>query len=250
ADGGADHRCTNLSCPAQFVGLRAHFSQRTAMDIQGLGDKLIAALVEGKLVTTLADLYTLDLAKLLKVPRMGEKSAQNLLEQIDKSRKTTLRRFLYALGIRHVGEATAKALALTFPDVRRFYTLSAEELQAVRDVGPEVAASVYRFFQQEQNRAVIERLLGAGIVPEAEKAPEQSGPFSGKTVVLTGGLSSLSRDDAKAEVEKRGGRVSGSVSKKTDLVVAGEDAGSKLAKAKELGVKVVDEAEFLKMIGR
>jgi DNA ligase (NAD+) len=248
-EGEADHRCSNLRCPARLSGRLAHFSQRTAMDIQGLGDKLIEGLVDSGMVKSVADLYALDRAKLLTLPRMGEKSAQNLLDDIDRSRKTTLRRFLYALGIRHVGEATAKALAQTFPDIRRFYSLTAEELQAVRDVGPEVASSIALYFQDEHNRELIERLLAAGVTPEPEKAPEGGG-FSNKTVVLTGSLSALTRDEAKAEIERRGGRVSGSVSKKTDLVVAGEDAGSKLVKAKELGVKVVDEAEFLKLIGR
>ncbi len=248
-EGEADHRCSNVRCPARLSGRLAHFSQRTAMDIQGLGDKLIEALVDSGMVQSAADLYALDKEKLLTLPRMGEKSAQNLLDDIDRSRKTTLRRFLYALGIRHVGEATAKALAQTFPDARRFYTLTAEELQAVRDVGPEVASSIAQYFQDEHNRALVERLLAAGVNPEPEKAAE-GGAFLNKSVVLTGGLSALTREDAKAEIERRGGRVSGSVSKKTDLVVAGEDAGSKLAKAKELGVKVVDEAEFLKLIGR
>ena len=248
--GEANHRCTGLSCPAQLAGHLALFSARTAMDIQGLGDKLIIALLEAGLVKDVSDLYALTLEKLMKLPRMGEKSAQNLLAQIEKSRKTSLRRFLFGLGIRHVGEATAKALAQSFPDVRAMYEASAERFQSIKDVGPEVAAAIHQFFEQEQNRAVIERLLAAGGAPEPEKAPEAAGAFSGKTVVLTGGLSSMTRDDAKAEVERRGGKISGSVSKKTDLVVAGEDAGSKLTKAKELGVKVVDEAEFLKMIGR
>jgi DNA ligase (NAD+) len=249
-EGEADHRCTGTACPAQFAGRLAHFASRTAMDIQGLGDRLIAALLEAALVKDVSSLYELTLEKLMKLPRMGEKSAQNILAAIDRSRKTTLRRFLFALGIRQVGEVTAKALAQTFGDVRKFYTLSASDLQAVRDVGPEVATSIHEFFQQEPNRALIERLLAAGVVPEPEKAPETGGVFSNKTVVLTGGLSAMSRDDAKAEIEKRGGRIAGSVSKKTDLVIAGTDAGSKLAKAKELNLKVIDEAEFLKLIGR
>ncbi len=249
-DGEADHRCTGISCPAQLAGHLALFSARTAMDIQGLGDKLIVALLEAGLVKDVSDLYALDLEKLLRLPRMGEKSAQNLLAQIEKSKRTTLRRFLFALGIRHVGEATAKALAQAFPDVRAMYEAPAERFQSIKDIGPEVATAIHQFFQQAQNRAVIDRMLAAGVSPEPEKAPEAGGAFSGKTVVLTGGLAALTRDDAKAEIERRGGKVSGSVSKKTDLVVAGEDAGSKLAKARELGVKVVDEAEFLKMIGR
>jgi DNA ligase (NAD+) len=248
-EGEADYRCVGDSCPAQLAGRLAHFASRTAMDIRGLGDELIALLVESKLVKAISDLYVLTAHQLASLPRMGEKSAQNLIDAIDKSRKTTLRRFVLALGIRHVGEATAKALAQTFPGIRKFYTLSVEDLQAVRDVGPEVAEAIHQYFQQEGNRQIIERLLDAGVKPEAEKAPEQ-GVFSNKTVVLTGGLGSMSRDDAKAEIEKRGGRIAGSVSKKTDLVIAGTDAGSKLAKAKELGIKTADEAEFLKLIGR
>ncbi len=248
-EGEADHRCTGLACPAQLAGHLLHFAQRTAMDIGGLGDKLVVALLEAHLVKNVADLYTLTLDQLLTVPRMGEKSAQNLLAAIDRSRKTTLRRFLYALGIRHVGEATARALALTFPDVRRYHELSEEDLQKVKDIGPEVAASIARFFKEEQNRAVIERLLSLRVVPEAEKAVEQ-GAFTNKTVVLTGSLATMTREEAKEEIEKRGGKVSGSVSRKTDLVVAGEEAGSKLAKAKELGVRVIDEAELARLLGR
>ncbi len=245
--GEADHRCTGVSCPAQLAGHLAHFAQRTAMDIQGLGDKLIASLIETGLVRNVADLYDLTVEKLASLPRLGEKSAQNLVDAIDRSRKTTLRRFLFALGIRHVGEATARNLALAFPDIRQFYDLSAEQLESVRDVGPEVARSMEQFFKEAQNREVIERLLAAGVFPEAEKAPE-GGPFANKTVVLTGTLSSMAREDAKAEIEKRGGKVAGSVSKKTGLVVAGEAAGSKLVKAQQLGIQVVDEAAFLKML--
>jgi DNA ligase (NAD+) len=146
-------------------------------------------------------------------------------------------------------EATARSLALAFPDLQSFKTLNAEQLQSVRDIGPEVARSIEQFFREPQNLAVIQRLLDHGVVPEAEKAAE-GGAFANKTVVLTGGLTSMSRDEAKAEIEKRGGKVSGSVSKKTDLVVAGADAGSKLAKARELGIKVIDEAEFRSLLGR
>ena len=248
-EGEADHRCTGLSCPAQLYGRLLHFAQRTAMDIEGFGDKLVIAVVDEGLVQDVSDVYTLTLEKLLSLPRMGEKSAGTLLGNIEASKQTTLRRFLYALGIRHVGEATARSLADHFQEIGAFYGKTAEEFQRVRDIGPEVAEAIAEFFSQEQNRSVIDRLLAAGVVPKAEK-PIEAGVFSGKTVVLTGGLTALSRDDAKAEIERRGGRVSGSVSKKTDLVVAGEDAGSKLAKAKELGVKTVDEAEFLKLIGR
>jgi len=248
-EGEVDHRCIGDNCPAQLAGRLAHFSQRTAMDIQGLGDTLIASLIESGLVSSVADLYKLTLQQVAALPRMGEKSAKNVVDAVEKSRKTTLRRFLYALGIRHVGEATAKNLAQAFPDIKRFYTLTAQDFMGVQDVGPEVAEAIARHFSSEHNRQIIERLLEAGVVPEPEKVVE-GGVFVGKTVVLTGGLSSMSRDQAKAEIESRGGKVAGSVSKKTHLVVAGEDAGSKLAKAKELGIEVVDEAGFLKLIGR
>lgn len=257
-EGEVDVRCTGLACPAQLAGRLAHFAQRTAMDIEGLGDKLIAQLIEKGLVKEPSDLYTLTLEQLAGrkngskreggLDRMGEKSAENLLANIERSKDTTLRRFLYALGIRHVGEATARNLAMAFPDIRRFYELSVEDFQQVRDIGPEVAKSLHQFFHEEQNRAVVERLLDAGITPEPEKV--EQGAFTNKTVVLTGTLSALTRDDARAEIERRGGKVSGSVSKKTDMVVAGEDAGSKLKKATELGIRIINEAEFLEMLGR
>ncbi len=246
----ADHRCTGEDCPAQLAGRLEHFAQRTAMDIQGLGEKIVEALLEKKLVKDVSDLYALRVEQLAALPRMAEKSGKNLFDAIQKSKQTSLRKFLFALGIRHVGETTAKALAQAFPDVRSLFTASLDQLQGVRDIGPEVGSSIHGFFQKESNRQLVERLLAAGVTPEPEKVPEAGGVFSGKTVVLTGGLTSMSRDDAKAEIEKRGGKCSGSVSKKTDLVVAGEDAGSKLAKARELNVKVVDEAEFLKLLGR
>lgn len=244
---GAITRCTGIACPAQLQGNIRHFASRAAMDIDGLGEKLCAQLVARGLVKNYADLYRLTMEHLLSVERMGEKSAQNLLSAIERSKKTTLRRFLYALGIRHVGEATARALADHFRDVRRLYRASEEELMHVRDVGPAMASEIHAFFQEPQNRAVIDDLLKAGVEPQAPEQPT-GGPFTGKTVVLTGGLDGLTREQAKEEIERRGGRISEGVSRRTDLVVSGAGSGSKLKKAQELGIKVIDEAEFLKLL--
>jgi DNA ligase (NAD+) len=244
---GAIARCTNRACPAQLAGRLRHFATRTAMDIDGLGEKLCEALVEMKLVNSVADVYSLTLETLTGLERMGDKSAQNLLEAIARSKNTTLRRFIYALGIPDVGEATAKALAESFRDIHALMRASLEELQRVKDIGPEMAASIRTFFDEDENQNIVEELLRAGVFPTP---PEElvAGSFVGKTVVLTGTLFNMSRDEAKEAIEKRGGKVSGSVSKKTDFVVAGEESGSKLTKAKELGVTVLTEAEFTSLL--
>jgi DNA ligase (NAD+) len=244
---GAVIRCTGASCPAQLVEKIRHFASRTAMDIDGMGDKLASQLVSSGLVKTFADLYALDKDKFLSLERLGEKSADNLLAAIERSKQTTQRRFLYALGIRHVGEATAKALAESFPDVRQLYTADIDAITRVKDVGPTMAQVLYAFFQEPQNRAAIDALLAAGVTPAAPQVAT-GGTFAGKTVVLTGGMTGMSREQAKEEIERRGGKVSGSVSKKTDFVVAGEDAGTKLKKAQELGVRILDEQQFLKLL--
>ncbi|HYX90187.1 MAG TPA: NAD-dependent DNA ligase LigA, partial [Myxococcaceae bacterium] len=250
AEGEAVARCMGSACPAKGQANLRHFASRLAMDIDGMGEKLSAQLVATGLVRTYADIYRLTLEQLLTLERLGEKSAQNLLDAIGRSKKPPLRRFLYALGIRHVGEATAKALADRFRDVRRLYDASVEELTGVRDVGPEMAQEIHAFFQAPQNRQVIEDLLSLGVEPIPPEEIASGGPFAGKTVVLTGTLSALTREQAKEEIERRGGKISGSVSRKTDLVVAGEESGSKLKKAKEFGVAVVDEAGFLAMLQR
>lgn len=237
-------RCTGKTCPAKLSGRLRHFATRTAMDIDGLGDKLCEAMIEVGLVKSVADLYTLTLKQLSTLERMGDKSALNLLEAIQKSKATTLRRFIYALGIPEVGEATGKALAEHFRDVKKLMDAKEDDLQGVKDIGPEMAKSISGFFADPDNRAMVEALLAAGVVPQPPEAPAAGGTFTGKTVVLTGTLSLMGRDEAKEAIERRGGKVSGSVSKKTDFLVAGEEAGSKLAKAKELGVKVLTEAEF------
>jgi DNA ligase (NAD+) len=248
-EGGAILRCVGVACPAQLVGHLRHFATRGGMDIEGLGDKLCEQLVATGLVKRPSDLYRLTLETLCSLERMAEKSAQNILDALQNSRVVTLRRFLYALGVRHVGEATAKQLAEHFRGVEPLLAASADDLMSVKDVGPEMAREIHAFFSDEQNQAEVRALLDAGIQPTP---PEEAsgGAFQGKTVVLTGGLTELTRDQAKEEIERRGGKISGSVSRKTDLVVAGEDAGSKLKKAQELGIKVVDEKGFLELLDR
>jgi DNA ligase (NAD+) len=245
-------RCSGgLICPAQRKQALLHFASRRAMDIEGLGDKLVDQLVEAGLVRTTADLYKLGVAKLAALERMAEKSAANVQAGIDKSKDTTLQRFIYALGIRNVGEVTAKDVARHFGKLAEVMDATVEELMEVPDVGPVVAESIRAFMDEKHNREVIHRLAASLRIKEGERAKAAPpGPFTGKIVVLTGTLGALSRDEAKDRIEAAGGKVTGSVSKKTDYVVAGEAAGSKLDKAKELGVEVLDEEEFLKMIDK
>jgi DNA ligase (NAD+) len=244
-------RCTGgLFCGAQRRQSLLHFASRRAMDIEGLGDKIVEQLVDGGIVRTPADLYKLGIAKLAALERMAEKSASNLWNAIEKSKGTTLPRFIYALGIRNVGEVTAKDLARHFGTLDALMDAGIEQLQEAPDVGPVVAESIAAFFREKHNREVIEQLRAAGVAWK-EGAPARaaaSGPFAGKIVVLTGTLAAMTRDEAKEKVEALGGKITGSVSKKTDYVVAGAEAGSKLDKANELGVKVLDEEEFLKLI--
>lgn len=244
--GEVDWRCSGgLFCPAQRKQAILHFAQRRALDVEGLGDKLVEQLVDAGIVRTLPELYTLGLAKLAALDRMGDKSATNLLAGLEKSKHTTLARFVYGLGIRHVGESTARDLARHFGSIERIMDASAEQLLEVPDVGPIVAKSIRTFFDQPHNREVVEQLRAVGLQWEehegvaVDAAPK---PLAGKTLVLTGSLPSLSRDEAKELIEAAGGKVAGSVSKKTHYVVAGEEAGSKLDKARELGVPVLDEA--------
>ena len=242
--GGMDHRCSGgLFCAAQRKQALLHFAGRRAMDVEGLGDKLVDQLVDGGLIRTLPELYTLGLAKLVALERMGEKSAMNLVVGLDKSKSTTLPRFLFSLGIRQVGEATAKDLARYFGSLDRVMDAPEAELLQVNDVGPIVARSIRTFFDQPHNREVVEQLRAAGVAwPEGEGATTVPQVLAGKTLVLTGALPTLSRDEAKALIEAAGGKVAGSVSKKTWAVVAGTDAGSKLDKAQTLGITVLDEA--------
>ena len=249
--GEVDHRCTGgLFCPAQRKQALLHFASRRAIDIEGLGDKLVDQLVDGGLVRTLADLYALSEADLAALERMAAKSAANLAAAFAQSKSTTLPRFLYALGIRHVGETTAKDLARHFGSLNALMAATPEQLLAVRDVGPVVAQSIHVFFAQAHNREVVAALRAAGLHwPEAAAAADPTSlPLAGKTVVLTGTLPNLSRDQAQDRIEAAGGRVSGSVSKKTSFVVAGAEAGSKLDKARELGVPILDEAALLALL--
>jgi DNA ligase (NAD+) len=242
-------RCTGgRICSAQRKEEIKHFASRRAMDIQGLGDKLVEQLVDRDWVKTPADLFALPAAQLATLERMGEKSAQKLQSAIESARRTTLPRFLYALGIRDVGEATALALAQHFPELAQLRSAAEEEIQQVPDVGPVVAKQVAAYFKDAGNAAVVDRLLAAGIRWPALSAASAKGAQSGKTFVLTGTLASMSRDAAAEAIAQRGGKVAGSVSKKTDYVVAGAEAGSKLKKATELGIPVLDEAAFLKLL--
>jgi DNA ligase (NAD+) len=249
---GMDHRCSGgLFCAAQRKQALLHYAGRRAMDIEGLGDKLVDQLVDANLIRTLPELYTLGLAKLAALDRMAGKSAANLIKALEDSKRTTLGRFLFALGIRHVGESTAKDLAKHFGSLDAIMAATPEQLLEVNDVGPVVAQSLHTFFEQPHNREVVEQLRAAGIHwPESEGSAAQRAPqpLAGKTFVLTGTMPNLTRDEAKERLEALGAKVAGSVSKKTDYVVAGEEAGSKLEKAQQLGITVLDEAGMLTLI--
>ena len=243
-------RCTGgLFCPAQRKQALLHFAGRRAMDIEGLGDKLVDQLVDAAIVKTPVDLYRLGVLALANLERMGEKSAQNLLAAIEKSRATTLARFIFALGIRNVGEATARDLARHFGKLDALMAADLDALQRVPDVGPIVANAIAAFFAEPHNREVIEQLRAAGLHwEEGEPAAAAAGALAGKTFVLTGTLPTLTRDEAKALIEARGGKVAGSVSKKTHYVVAGAEAGSKLDKAQALGVAILEEDGLLRLL--
>jgi DNA ligase (NAD+) len=270
-EGEVARRCTNVACPAKLRETLLHFASRTGMDILGLGDALVDELLDKKLVRDVADVYAVsarDLAELQWVPdsraavlgdaakprKLGEKNAVKIVQQLEASKRLPLHRLLFALGIRHVGERAARVLARAFGSTEAIGAASAEELEATPEIGPKTALAVRTFFDQKQNRDLLRRLASAGVRVEAaeeERAapPAASSPLTGKTVVLTGTLPGMSREEAKARIEGLGGRVAGSVSKKTDLVVAGDEAGSKLDKARELGVRVVGPGEFLALIG-
>jgi DNA ligase (NAD+) len=246
----AAHRCMGgLVCSAQRMGALLHFASRHAMDIEGLGDKLVQQLVEKGMVKTVADIYRLKKDELAGLERMAEKSAQNLLDQIEKSKTTTLARFLHALGIPQVGEATAQLLADHFGALDDIMDAKRETLEQVHGIGPAMAEDIHSFFHVKHNREVIRALIKAGIHwPKPVKARKDS-PLAGKVFVLTGGLASMSRDEARRKLQSLGAKVTDSVSKKTDYVVVGEDPGSKADKARTLGVAMLDEKQFLKLIG-
>jgi DNA ligase (NAD+) len=247
-EGEVDYRCVNANCPAKLVGTILHFASRGVMNIDGMGDALVTQLTERGLVKNVADIYKLTKDDLLSLERMGDKSAQNILEEIENSKKLPLERVIYGLGIRMVGERTAQFLAEHFGSMEALEAAGVEELQDVNEVGPRIAESIAEFFSIAANRKLVERLREAGLTLKGQKK-QRGTKLAGKTFVLTGTLAHFTRDEAKKMIEDAGGKVTGSVSKKTDYVVAGADAGSKLDKAKELGVTVIDEREMEKLTG-
>jgi DNA ligase (NAD+) len=247
-EGEADHRCVNANCPAKLRETILHFASRGVMNIDGMGDALVNQLTERGMVKNVADIYGLTKKDLLSLERFADKSAQNILNEIENSKKLPLERVIYGLGIRFVGERTAQFLAEHFGSMDALMNAKEDELLEVDEVGPRIAQSIAEFFQEPKNRELIERLRKAGLT-FAGKKKERGTKLVGKTFVLTGTLPHYSRDEAKKLIEDAGGKVTGSVSKKTDYVVAGDDAGSKLDKAKELGVKVIDEKEMKRLVG-
>ncbi|HKO87399.1 MAG TPA: helix-hairpin-helix domain-containing protein, partial [Burkholderiales bacterium] len=252
AEDEAVTRCTGgLFCPAQRKQALRHFASRRALDIEGMGEKLIDQLVEEGIVRSPADLFRLGIAKLAALERMGEKSAQNLVAALERSRKPSLARMIYALGIRNVGEATAKDLAAHFGTLDALMAADEAQLLEVRDVGPIVASSIRQFFAEPHNLEVIEQLQAPHMLEVQQTAPVRAAADSkilGKTFVLTGSLPAMTREEAAALIEAHGGKVAGSVSKRTDYVIAGADAGSKLSKAQELNIPVLDEAGLKKLL--
>lgn len=236
-------RCLGLACPPQIRESIIHFASRNAMDIEGLGEKLIEQLISLGLVSSVADIYGLSKDDFMRLDRMGDKLAEKLLAAIERSKPQELGRFIFGLGIRHVGERTAKALAQAFGSLEQLEKATPEELTSIRDIGSTVAESIRKFFDNRENIAVISRMLAAGVTPTIERK-KVGGRFTGKSFVFTGGLSGFTRDEARQLVENEGGSVVGSVSKKTAYVVAGEDSGSKLVKARELGITVLNEEQF------
>src|SRR5579871_811178 len=246
-EGEVDYRCVNANCPAKLRETILHFASRGVMNIEGMGDALVTQLTERGLVKNVADIYKLTKDDLLSLERMGDKSAQNVLDEIENSKKLPLERVIFGLGIRFVGERTAEFLAAHFGAMDDLMKASVEELQEVNEVGPRIAESIHEFFAEPRNRDLVEQLRKAGLQFTGKKK-ERGTKLAGKVFVLTGTLANYSRDDAKKMIEDAGGKVTGSVSKKTDYVIAGTDAGSKLDKAKELGVSVIDEKEMEKLL--
>ncbi|MBN1546505.1 MAG: NAD-dependent DNA ligase LigA, partial [Syntrophaceae bacterium] len=247
-EGEAAHRCIGLACPAQIKEKIRHFASRSAMDIEGLGDKLVSQMVDRQVIHDPADLFFLKKEDFLHLERMGDKSADNLLAAIEKAKSTTLDKLIYALGIRHVGEHVSRILARKYPFLDELLAAKEEDLLRIRDIGPEVAGSITRFFEEPQNLQVLDKLKAAGISFKAESAQAMSA-ISGKSFVFTGTLKSFVRDEAKRLVLARGGVVHSSISAKTDFVVAGEAAGSKLDKAIVHNLTILTEDQFLEMIG-
>ncbi len=247
-EGEVDYRCVNANCPAKLLGTILHFASRGVMNIDGMGESLVNQLIERGLVKNVADIYDLSKKDLLSLDRFADKSAQNILDEIENSKKLPIERVIYGLGIRMVGERTAQFLAEHFGSMEALATASIEELQNVNEVGPRIAESIVEFFSIGANQQLVKRLAGAGLTFKGKKK-ERGTKLAGKTFVLTGTLAKFTRDEAKKMIEDAGGKVTGSVSKKTDYVVAGADAGLKLDKAKELGVAVIDEKEMERLLG-
>ena len=247
-EGEVDYRCVNANCPAKLMGTILHFASRGLMNIDGMGESLVTQLIDRGLVKNVADIYDLTRKDLLSLERFADKSAQNILDEIENSKNLPLERVIYGLGIRMVGERTAQFLAEHFGSMAALENAGVEELQGVNEVGPKIAESIAEFFSNPANRKLVERLENAGLAFQGQKR-ERGTKLAGKTFVLTGTLAKYTRDEAKKMIEDAGGKVTGSVSKKTDYVVAGSDAGSKLDKAKELGVAVIDEKEMEKLAG-
>lgn len=249
--GEVDHRCENIRCPAQVKRGILHFAARGSMDIEGLGVALVEQLVEGGLASDYGDLYALEADQLAALPRMGEKSAQNVLAELEKSKERPFSRLLFALGIRHVGARVAEVLAERFPSMDDLREANAEDLALVEEIGPVIAASVRAFLDSSENRRVIEKLAQAGLPMRAKRARRKraAAELDRRTVVLTGTLESMTRREARDAITRAGGRVTGSVSSKTDLVVAGADPGTKHDKAKKLGIRIIDEKELRKLLG-
>jgi DNA ligase (NAD+) len=245
--GEAAHRCTNPNCSAQIKESIRHFASKGAMDIEGLGEKMVDQLVEKGLVKDYADLYTLTREVLVPLERLAEKSAGNLVEALERSKQAALHRFIYALGIRFVGEHVASVLAGYFGRLEELSQAREEELLFIREIGPQVARSVRAFFDNPRNQEVVARLLGSGVRLKGEKSGGPQ-PLAGKTLVLTGRLTGFTREEAKAKIEALGGKVAGSVSSKTNFLVAGEEPGSKLDKARELQVPVLGEEELIRLL--
>ncbi len=245
---GAIHRCTNISCPAQIKESILHFVSRSGMNIDGLGEKIVEQLLKNNLIKNIADIYHIRREQLIDLERFADKSASNIINAIEKSKDTTLEKFIYALGIRQVGQHMAKVIANHFGSLRKIMNVSEDELLQIKEIGPETAKSIVSFFNEERNRKLIEELIKAGVKIEEKKYKEESDKFEGMIFVFTGALKSMTRERAKEIVERYGGKTSSSVSKNTTYIVAGEEAGSKLDKAKALGVKIINEEDFLNMI--
>ena len=248
-EGEVAHRCVNISCPAQLKEHIRHFASRGAIDIEGLGEKVSAQLFDARLIADPADLYFIKKEQLVALDRQAEKSAQNLIEAIGKSKNPPLDKFIYALGIRHVGERTAKLLAARFGSMENLIAAQQEDLTAINEIGPEIAASIVEFFHEHKNIDVMNKFSKAGVRPQ-KKEINNNAPLQGKSFVFTGSMESMGRNDAKTIVENLGGSIHSSVTKKTTYVIAGSEPGSKLDKAKSSGVKIISEEEFLKLIGR